>query len=364
MDMEVFVLGVSLHEPADCVIDKRLEEMVFDTARAALNNAGVTRQDIDHVTIAGCDELDGRGISSMLLAAPAGAYMKDEMKCTDSGLVGLCLGAMRTASGIADLGLVVSWNKSSKAPVEDVMRMRCEPFFTRPIGLNMAIADGLFAQAIVNRFDVDSASVNRRVVAGYRRAARNARGLRRTVPDVDAVARSPLVATPLRDGQRAPITDGAAAMVIASRRWIDRHPAAAPIARVTGIGWGIDRYQLGADRLGSLDSFRLAVTKAMAMSRIEGVGDLDLVELESQTAYHELAFTRALDLPESKLSPSGGAYAQNPYFCAGFVNAVEAVLQVSGRAGAVQHPGARRALAHGCHGFAQQGNAAVVVESV
>ena len=27
------------------------------------------------------------------------------------------------------------------------MRMRCEPFYTRPVGLNMAITDGLFAQA-------------------------------------------------------------------------------------------------------------------------------------------------------------------------------------------------------------------------
>src|SRR3954471_17078530 len=115
--MDVFITGMAMHPPAERVAGKRLEEMVFDTARAALDDAGVERAAIDHVTIAGCDELDGRSISSMLLAAPAGAYLRDEIKCTDSGITGLCLGAMRVASGLFDLGLVVSWNKTSEAPV-------------------------------------------------------------------------------------------------------------------------------------------------------------------------------------------------------------------------------------------------------
>ena len=141
-----------MRPPAEQVPDMRLEEMVYETARAALDDAAVTRAEIDHVTIAACDEIDGRSISSMLLAAPAGAYMRDEIKCTDSGLMGLCLGALRVGSGVLGLGLVVSWNKSSEAPLEDVMRMRCEPFYTRPIGLNMTIADGLFAQAAAERY--------------------------------------------------------------------------------------------------------------------------------------------------------------------------------------------------------------------
>ncbi len=81
--MDVFVIGQAVHTPAARIGDKRLEELVFDTAYAALKDAGVSRKQIDHVTIAGCDELDGRSISSMLLAAPAGAQLRDEMKCTD-----------------------------------------------------------------------------------------------------------------------------------------------------------------------------------------------------------------------------------------------------------------------------------------
>jgi acetyl-CoA acetyltransferase len=99
------------------------------------------------------------------------------------------------------------------------------------------------------------------------------------------------------------------------------------------------------------------------MSGFQDLRQLDLVELDSQTAFHDVAFRRALDIPVTcQVSPSGGPFAQNPYFCTGLVNAAEAVLQVSGRAGAVQVKGAKRAAAHGCHGFAQQGNAVAIFE--
>jgi acetyl-CoA acetyltransferase len=360
--MDVFVIGLAVHPASERLLEKRLEEMVFDTASAALQDAGVRRDDIDHVTIAACDELDGRSISSMLLAAPAGAYLRDEIKCTDSGLIGLCLGAMRVASGVFDLGLVVSWNKASKAPIEDVMRMRCEPFYTRPIGLNMSITDGLFAQSVAHAYGFDEAMANTTLLENYRRAVRNPRGLRRSVPTLESVAQSPFVAVPLRRAHQAGITDGAVAMVIASRQWLSRHRRIEPRARIAGLGWRTETYSLGGERLAGLAGFRGAIADAMRMARREG-DSIDVVELDSQTAFHHLAFARALqDVGAPALSPSGGPFAQNPYFCTGLVNAAEGVLQVTGTAGPVQVAGARAAIAHGCHGFAQQGNAAVVFE--
>lgn len=361
--MDTYILGVFLHPPAACIADKRLEEMVFDTARAALDDAGVTRRELDHVTIAACDELDGRSISSMLLAAPSGAYLKDEIKVTDSGLIGLCLEALRIESGRFHLGLLVSWNKSSTAPFEDVMRMRCEPFYTRPIGLNMSIADGLFAASVSHTYGFTDADVNEVLHTRYVRAGRNERGLRRSVPSMAEIESSPYVAAPLRKAHQAPVSDGAVAMVTCSASWLAKHPGIKPMARLSGLGWQIESYQLGAKRLAGLSGFRKSFASALAMSGLEDASELDLIELESQTAFHEAAYRRALDLQDSrKVSPSGGPFAQNPYFCTGLVGAAEAVLQVSGRAGAVQVQNAKRAAAHGCHGFAQQGNAVAIFE--
>jgi len=363
--MKTYVLNLAVHPPATRIVGKRLEELVFDVTHEALAAAGVERQEVDNVTIAACDELDGRSISSMLLAMPAGAYMKDEIKCTDTGLYAMILGALRIESGLHDIGLAVSWNKSSTAPFEDVMRMRCDPFYVRPIGLNASIADGLFAQAMVHKFGIAEDEVNGATLSAYARASRNTRAVGRGIPTPVDIAQSPYVSFPLRQGHQAPLTDGAVAMVLVSERWLARHPRHRPLARLAGFGWSTDGYNLGADRLSRLRSFHRCVDGARVSAGLNSLDEVDVFELDCQTGYHAAAYSRALGLSgDDRLGPSGGAFAQNPYFCSGLVNAAEAVLQVSHSAGAVQRPGAVRALAHASHGFAQQANGAAIFESV
>jgi acetyl-CoA acetyltransferase len=363
--MDVYVIGYASHPPAEKVLSKRLEEMAYDTSAAALRNAGVERRDIDHITLATCDELDGRSISNMLMVAPAGGYLKDELRVTDAGMVGLHLAAMRIATGRYHLGLLASWNKTSKAPFEDVMRMRCEPFFTRPIGLNAAIADGLFAQA---QCDAGKASEGKAAAASaklQRAAAANPRGLRRKAAADAEIAASPYVATPLREGHRAPASDGAVSVVLASGDWLKRNPKAKPLARVAGVGSSIDHYYLDRQRLAELTSFRRAWDGALRSAGLGSAAGIGAVEADCQTAYHALAYAGVLGLDGSPaFCPSGSAFAQNPYFCAGLVNLIEAVEQVRGNAGPAQQPPMQYAAAHGQHGFAQQGNVVAIVERV
>jgi len=358
---DVYVLGAALH-PANVRLDEcRLEELVYRTARAALDDAGVTRRQLDNVTLGASDEVDGRPISSMLLASPAGAYRADETRVSDSGATALCLAVARIASGDFNLGLVASWGKSSKTDPEKVMAARAEPFFTRPLGMNMRVADALFAQAVAHQHGVPEEEAATRAVGAYERAARNPRGVAHPIPSVDEVGASPVEAMPLRAGHRAPLTDGAACLVVASGRWLRRHPGNRPLARVAGVAWASDSYRLDGERLRSMGSARTAWSRALAQAGMTGDA-LDIVEVESPTSYHEAAYARVFESDGARLSPSGGTFAQNPLVCAGLVNAVEAVLQLSGRAGPVQQPGVRRAAAHSCHGYAQQGNVVVVLE--
>ena len=363
--MDVYVMGLAVHPAADVVGDLRLEEMAYRTARAALDDAGIERREIDHVTLAGSDEIDARGITSMLLAAPSGAYLKDEMRVTDSGLTGLHLGAMRAAAGDLKLGLVVSWNQSSLGPLEDIARMRADPFFLRPIGLNFAIADGLFAGAMAQSRGIGEDTVAQRVCERLAAATGNTRAVRRKPASRDEIAGSPLLAYPLRAGHRAPVTDGAVAMVLASGDWVRANPGKRPLARIAGAAWQVDRFQLDAQRLQGLEVFDTTLREVLSRAGLSSVDELDVVELEAQSAWSDVAFVQAMNAAASvSISPSGGAWAQNPYFCTGLVNAAEAVWQVSGRAGAHQVKGAKRALAHGSSGFAQQTHGFVVMEGV
>jgi len=363
--LNVYVIGAATHPASAAERSLRLEEMVYQTSRAALDDGGVSRAQLDHLTIGACDELDGRPISSMLMAAPAGGFLTDEMKVTDSGAMALCLGMARILTGEFQLGLVASWCKPSKTDVDTVMRYRGEPLFSRPIGLDMTLSHGLFAQAVAEEFGITEAEASRRAAGARERAARNPRAVQRKPLDPRSIETSAFVATPVRDAQIAPASDGAASIVLASDRFLERNPDVKPLARVAGVGWSVDSYRMEGQRLRSMNSFRDAWKRALGMANLQDANALDVIELESPTSWHEAAGVRALGLKdESKVSPSGGAFAQNPLFCTGLIGAVEAILQVSGRAGPVQRAGVRRAAAHSCHGFAQQGNVVACFESV
>ena len=363
--MDVYVMGVAIHPAARKIDDLRLEEMAYATARAALDDAGVQRRQIDHVTLAGSDEIDARGISSMLLAAPSGAYLKDEMRVTDSGLTGLHLGAMRAASGDLQLGLVVSWSQSSVGPLEDIGRMRAEPFYLRPIGLNFAIADALFANSMAQSRGVTEGAVAERIGVRLAAADKNPRAVHRAASSIAGINATKLLAHPLREGHRAPITDGAVAMVLASGDWVRAHPDKRPLARIAASAWRVDRYQLDAERLSAMKIFDATLQEVLSRAGLSSVDELDLVEFEAQNAWVDLALVEAMKAGKKvAVNPSGGTWAQNPYFCTGLLNAAEAVLQVSGRAGGHQVEGAKRALAHGSSGYAQQSHGFVLMEGM
>ena len=361
--MSVYVIGLATH-PAKAREDRlRLEEVAFHTSRAALESAGVSRRQLDSVTLGACDELDGRPISSMLMTAPAGGYDTDEIKVADSGATALCLAYARFLAGESQLGLVVSWCKSSKTDVDAVMRLRGEPFYTRPLGINATVSDAMFAQAVNEEFRLTETELTARVINSYARAARNERGMRYPVPDHESVAQSPFDALPLRHAQRAPLTDGAVTLVLAGDKFLKANPHCKPLARIAGAGWATDSYRLDRDRLRAMSSARAAWRTALNQAGVSTASRLDVVELESQTAFHEAAYIRVFGIEsDDSLSPSGGTFAQNPLFCSGLVNAAEAALQVAGKAGAVQRAGAHWAAAHGCHGYAQQGNTVIIFE--
>jgi acetyl-CoA acetyltransferase len=131
------------------------------------------------------------------------------------------------------------------------------------------------------------------------------------------------------------------------------------------MAWAVDSYRLDRERLSGMTVLRDCYAGATARAGWHADECPDVVELDAQNGYYDVAFTRALGLGgHAGVSPSGGAWAQNPYFCTGLVAAAEVTDQVAGRAGLHQVAGARRAIAHGTHGFAQQGHVVVALEGV
>ena len=111
-------------------------------------------------------------------------------------------------------------------------------------------------------------------------------------------------------GNASSINDGAAALVVASRRWAEER-GIWPRARIVSCAVaGVDPAYMG---LGPIPASRKALERAGL-----AVGDLDLVELNEAFASQSLQCIRELGLDTEKVNVNGGAIALgHPLGCSG-----------------------------------------------
>jgi len=99
----------------------------------------------------------------------------------------------------------------------------------------------------------------------------------------------------------SPLSDGAAALIVASREAVERYGLTPRARIVTGASAGVAPHLMG---LGPVP----ATEKALARAGW-GVGDLDAVELNEAFAVQSLAVLRRLKLDEERVNADGGAIA-------------------------------------------------------
>lgn len=376
----VEILGFGMTKIHGAAKEQKLDDMVFEAASKALNDAGIERRDLDSIVIAGSDEFDGRCISSMLLAMPAGAYLKDEIKVADEGCHGVVLAALRIMTGHFNLSLVAGWCKTSEAPISDIMRMRWDPFFHRPFGMNHVTSAALMAGAYQNRCRPSAEAAARIVVKNRANGKMNEYAHLRKAVTLRDVHSSPIVSWPLRALDVAPESDGACALVLASSR--KSKMLKKDSVRLAGFGWSTDSYYLGERNLAESISLRIAAERAYKMAGIrKPLKEIDLAEVSDFTSYHELIACEALgfcdpgqgpDMVREGLTgrdgmvpvnPSGGILCGNPFTASGLFRVSEAYRQLAGKAEGHQIRGAHTALAQSSSGFCAQGNAVFVLRS-
>ncbi len=218
MKSQVAIIGIGQTKYETQKPHQILDEIIFEAASKALADAGLRRQDMDCITIAAGDQIDGRPISSMLEACPAGAYLKDEIKVTEEGSYAAILGCMRILSGIFDTTLVVSWGKCSETPVEKVTHYSAEPFFSRPMGLNYITAEAMMITRYQKTYGLPHRAAARITVKNRRNALNNELACYRKPIYEEEVLESRVISWPLRQLDVAPYCDGACALVLASEK--------------------------------------------------------------------------------------------------------------------------------------------------
>jgi hypothetical protein len=351
----VAVEGVAL-ELTSADRRRALPELIFSCVSAALTDAGLTLRDVDAVTIACEDLIDGRSLSSMITGPAAGAYLRDEIRLSEDGLAALSLAAAQLQSGTFERVLVAAWGRPAEADPELASAAAFDPFTTQPFGLTDLTVSALRASAYLRRYgtspgqdaaghDDDGraraglvlAGRDRAVQARRERADRNPRANRFPVRSVPAPY--PLHAAELRTE-----TDAVAAVVL--RRMPLAEAEARGLVRIAGVGHATESYHLGDRLMIGLPSARTAAEHALAQAS-RTLDDVEVAEVAGRTIWDEVQLLESVGLADpgqgfkaladdARLNPSGGAAAGDCAPATGLVRFAETALQLTGRAGGVQ----------------------------
>ncbi|WP_433223223.1 lipid-transfer protein [Microtetraspora malaysiensis] len=248
---------------------------------------------------------------------------------------------VRLQHGDIDSALVYGFGKSSTGDLREVMTLQLDPYYLAPLGLDQVSYAALQAAALGgDRAELDE-------IVRRSRADGRANPHALDLPDPSGAEYE---VEPLRPYDIAPITDGAAAVVLAAGD-LARELAETP-AYIGGIAHRIEPHYLGMRDLSRSPSAADAARAAGV-----GKGPVDVAELHVQFSHEEPMLRAALDLPaDTVINPSGGPLAANPVMAAGLIRLGEAARRIlDGRA--------RRTVAHATSGPCLQQNLVAVLES-
>jgi len=310
-------------------------EMLVPIFAEVFAKTGLSKQDIGFWCSGSSDYLAGRAFSFIAAVDAIGAFPPiHESHVEMDAAWALYEAWLKIRMGEVETALVYGFGKSSAGQLRRVLALQLDPYVVTPLW-----PDSIALAGIQARLGLEAGLWSEKDMAEV--AARDGR-------DVADLLDTPYFADPLRAHDIAPITDGAAVVILSTverARDIVEHPAV-----ITGIEHRVDSPVLGARDLTRSPSTE-AAAKALDTDGVE------IAELHAPFTHQELILRTALGLDEQvKINPSGGALAANPMFSAGLARIGEAAQRI--------HTGeARKALAHATSGPVLQQNLVAVLEA-
>jgi len=281
-----------------------------------------------------------------------------------SGGAALRVGFNAVASGFVDTVLVLGVEKMTDMvgpEVEAAAALSTDYDYEAMAGLTAPAQAALLMQRYMHEYNPPREAFGELALIAHANGMNNPNAFFRKAIKKEAYAGAEMISDPLNLFDMGPYADGAAALLLTAR---DKAPVTGhPLVRVSGSSVVIDTLALH-DRPDPLafDAARLSVERACSQAGILP-GDIDLFEVCDAFSIYALLSLEAAGLAKRgegwKLAQSGdlaingklpvltmgGCKARgNPIAAAGVYQAVEAVQQLRGTAGANQVKDARRAL--------------------
>jgi len=319
-------------------------DMVMSVVREAVSASGLEKREIGFTCSGSSDYIAGQSFAFVGAVDALGAWPPiSESHVEMDGAWALYEAWIKIQTGMCDAELCFGFGRASMGTLAETLTLQLDPYTLAPLGIDSIGMAALQARAWLERTGRSERDLAEVAVRSRRDAKENPFAQLRGDFDAEKLLAEPTLASPLRKHDCAPVTDGAAAVVIAAGE-LARRAGPRPVW-IRGIDHRIEPHHPGVRDLTRSPSTARAARKA-------GVdpGAIELAELHAPFTHQELILRDALGLPPAtRINPSGGALAANPMMSAGLVRIGEAAARV--RAGS-----ARRALAHATQGHCLQQN--------
>jgi acetyl-CoA acetyltransferase len=323
-------------------------EMLVPLFAECYEQTGWNRHDIGFWCSGSSDYLAGRSFSFVSAVDAIGVIPPvNESHVEMDAAWALYEAWLKIQTGEVDTALVYGFGKSSAGVLRRTLALQLDPYTMTPLWPDTVSLAGLQARAGIDAGTWDERAMAEVVNRSLTDAEKNEYAIRKGGSSVDELLTRPMYADPLRKHDCAPVTDGAAAIVLAAgdrARSVSDRPA-----WISGIAHNVDPISMGNRDLTRSPS-AVAAAAGLDLSGVE------IAELHAPFSHQELILRSELGLAgDVAINPSGGPLAGNPMFTGGLIRFGEAAKQVwSGSADKV--------LAHATSGPALQQNLVTTLE--
>jgi acetyl-CoA C-acetyltransferase len=282
--------------------DVNVRELAFESVKTALEEAGLTPRDIPYVSVGSIGVWYEEPLPAVAIAEYCGltgsSLIRVEAACA-TGSAAVYSAYTAVASGYVDTALVIGVEKMREVDtftaVELMGRAGSYLWEFENFGLTFPGYYALYATAYMNRFGASEEDLALVAVKNHRYGAMNPLAHIQREITVEDVLSSYVVAWPLKLYDCCPITDGSAAVVLASEEKVKELKVDTPVW-IAGIGSssGTGTLSYRSDFIG-LDA---AVKASRIAYKIAGVEprDIDVAEVHDcftiaeLMAYEDLGF--------------------------------------------------------------------------
>jgi acetyl-CoA acetyltransferase len=356
-------------------------DMAKEAGGTALADAGIGYEAVEQLPVGYCYQASTAGQRAAYELGLTGIPVYNVNNNCATGSTALMMARQFVASGLNDCVLALGFEKMKRGALGG--GADGGDFSTSPVARHygvMAAAHGfemtpptaqIFGNAAREHMERYGTTAEQLAAVGaknHRHSAHNPNAQFQDVYTVEEILAAKTIHRPLTKLQCSPTSDGAAAAVIASERFVREHGLADRAVEIVAQAMTTDTEESFAsgsciDVVGKPMS-RAAARQVYAAGGL-GIEDVDVIELHDCFSVNELLTYEALgmcaDGESGKLvadgattyggrwvvNPSGGLISKgHPLGATGLAQAAELVWQLRGTAGERQVPGARVGLAH------------------